>query len=36
MTETDPETLEIRRLGARGDGMAEDGTPWPSRCRASA
>lgn len=27
MTETDPETLEIRRLGARGDGMAEDGTP---------
>lgn len=27
MTETAPETLEIRRLGARGDGMAEDGTP---------
>jgi 23S rRNA (uracil1939-C5)-methyltransferase len=26
MTETATETLEIRRLGARGDGMAEDGT----------
>ncbi|MGU3536963.1 class I SAM-dependent RNA methyltransferase [Methylobacterium sp. A54F] len=26
---TDTETLTIRRLGARGDGLAEDGTPVP-------
>ena len=28
-TQPNPETLEIRRLGARGDGIAEDGILVP-------